>query len=81
MEQTGKRRQFDAVFKAEAVRMVTQGGYTQAQAARQLGIKAKRISHWIKQMQPHSTKERTTNSNHRVVIKRESRSHLSVRRF
>jgi len=58
MEQSGKRRQFDAAFKAEAVRMVTEGGYTQAQAARQLGIEAKRISHWIKQMQHHGTKER-----------------------
>ena len=45
MEQLGKRRQFDAAFKAEAVRMVTDGDYTQAQAARQLGIEAKRISH------------------------------------
>lgn len=60
MEQagTGKRRHFDAAFKAEAVRMVTEGGYTQTQAARELGIEAKRISHWIKQMQQHGTKER-----------------------
>ena len=58
MEQSVQRRQFDAAFKAEAVRMVTQGGYTQAQAARQLGIEAKRISHWVKQMQEHGTVER-----------------------
>lgn len=58
MEQAGKRRQFDAAFKAEAVRMVTEGDYTQAEAARQLGIEAKRISHWIKQMQHHGTPER-----------------------
>lgn len=55
MEQSEKRRQFDGAFKAEAVRMVTEGGYTQAEAARQLGIEAKRISHWIKQMQQHGT--------------------------
>lgn len=60
MEQagTGKRRQFDAAFKAEAVRMVTEGGYSQAEAARQLGIEAKRISHWKKQLEQHGTKER-----------------------
>ena len=58
MEQAGKRRQFDVAFKAEAVRMVTEGGFTQAQVARQLGIEAKRISHWIKQMQQHGTAER-----------------------
>lgn len=56
--ETGKRRQFDAAFKAEAVRMVTEGGYTQAEAARQLGIEAKRISHWKKQLEQHGTKER-----------------------
>lgn len=58
MEETGKRRRFDAAFKMEAVRMVAEGGFTQAQAARQLGIEAKRISHWQKQMQQHGTPER-----------------------
>lgn len=58
MEHSEKRRRFDAAFKTEAVRMVTEGGYTQAQAARQLGIEAKRISHWVKQMQAHGTKQR-----------------------
>ena len=58
MEQSGQRRQFDVASKAEAVRMVTDGGYTQAQAARQLGIESKRISHWIIQMQQHGTAER-----------------------
>ena len=58
MRQDGTRRQFDAAFKAEAVRLVTEGGLTQAQVARQLGIEAKRISHWRKQMHAHSTPER-----------------------
>lgn len=59
MEQEVKRRRFDAAFKAgcplgRTVRLVTEGVYTQAEAARQLGIEAKRISHWIKQMQQRS---------------------------
>ena len=58
MEGTGKRRHFDAAFKAEAVRLVTEGGLTQAQAARQLGIEAKRISHWKQQLQTHGMPER-----------------------
>lgn len=58
MEQDSKRRRFDAAFKAEAVRLVTDGGLTQAQVARQLGIEAKRISHWKKQLQQHGSKER-----------------------
>lgn len=57
MEQARKRRRFDAAFKSEAVRMVTAGGFTQAQAARQLGIEAKRISQWKKQMEQHGTPE------------------------
>lgn len=58
MEQARKRRQFDAAFKAEAVRLVTEGGLTQAQVARQLGIEAKRISHWKKQLEQHDLPER-----------------------
>lgn len=58
MGQQGTRRQFDAAFKAEAVRLVTEGGLTQAEAARQLGIDAKRINHWKKQLQQHGTPER-----------------------
>ena len=58
MSKEGSRRQFDAAFKAEAVRLVTEGGLTQAQAARQLGIEAKRISHWKKQMHQHGTSQR-----------------------
>ena len=58
MGQQEKRRRFDAAFKAEAVRLVTEGGLTQAQAAQQLGIEAKRISYWKKQMEEHGTPER-----------------------
>ncbi len=58
MEGSGKRRRFDAAFKAEAVRLVTHGGLTQSQVARQLGVDAKRIAQWKKQMQQHGTPER-----------------------
>jgi transposase len=62
MGQDSKRRRFDAAFKAEAVRLVTEGGLTQAEVARQLGIEAKRISHWKKhwkkQLQHHGSLER-----------------------
>ena len=57
-EQGRKRRRFDAAFKAEAVRLVTEAGLSQAEAARQLGIEAKRIGHWKKQMEQHGTPER-----------------------
>lgn len=58
MENDSKRRRFDAAFKIEAVRLATEGGLSQAQVARQLGIEAKRISHWKKQLQLHGSSDR-----------------------
>ena len=55
MEAEKKRRRFDAGFKSEAVAMITEGGMTQAQVARQLGIESKRLSAWKKQLAEHKT--------------------------
>lgn len=40
------------------MRLVIDGGLTQAQVARQLGIESKRISQWKKQLQQHGTPNR-----------------------
>lgn len=37
-------------FKVEAVKLVKEQGYTQAEAARNLGIEAKNLSRWIKEL-------------------------------
>ena len=42
-----RRRRYTSEFRAEAVRLVTDGGLTQAQAARDLGISAKLLSSWV----------------------------------
>ena len=36
-------------FKKEAVKLVTEQGYTQARAAKELGISDKNINRWVKQ--------------------------------
>lgn len=43
-----KRAKYTAEFKAEAVRMVVEQGYTQAAVAKLLEISDKNISRWIK---------------------------------
>lgn len=41
------RRRFTSEFKAEAVKLVTDQGLTQGEAARQLGISLKSLNHWV----------------------------------
>ena len=45
MEQ-GKRRKYDREFKVEAVKLVTEGGRTVAEAARNLGIPENLLYKW-----------------------------------
>ena len=42
----GKRRQYTAEFKKEAVDLVTKQGYTNAEAARNLGIRGSMLGRW-----------------------------------
>jgi transposase len=45
-----KRRQYTAEFKAEAVKLVTEQGYTLLEAARSLGIDRSLLGYWKKQL-------------------------------
>ena len=47
-----KKTKFTEEFKREAVKLVTEQGYTQAEAASNLGISAKNLSRWIGAKQP-----------------------------
>ena len=51
------RCQYDLEFKADAVRLVTQGGQRVADVARQLGITTKMLSQWHTQLAQHTTPE------------------------
>ena len=44
-----KRKKYSPEFKTDAVRLVTEQGYSQSEAARSLGIKANMLSRWIRQ--------------------------------
>ena len=44
-----KRKQYSSEFKREAVRLVTEGGLSIAQAARDLGLNDNMVSRWKKE--------------------------------
>jgi transposase len=44
---SGKKRKHTAEFKQEAVKLVTEQGYSQTEAAKSLGVNSKNISRWI----------------------------------
>ncbi len=49
-----KRPRYSQEFKAEAVKLVTEQGYTQAEASTSLGINSNNISRWIIEAQTSS---------------------------
>lgn len=53
---TIKRKQYSSEFKREAVRLVTDGGLSIAQAARDLGLNDNLISRWKKEAQQNGHK-------------------------
>ena len=46
---SSKRKQYSSEFKREAVRLVTEGGLSIAQAARDLGLNDNMVSRWKKE--------------------------------
>ncbi len=46
-----KRRNFSDEFKEEAVKLITEQGYSIAEAARNLGINANQLSRWKKEIE------------------------------
>ena len=42
-----KKTKFTVEFKQEAVKLVTEQGYSQAEAAKNLGVNIKNISRWV----------------------------------
>lgn len=45
-----KHSKFTLEFKQEAVKLVTAQGYTQAEAAKSLGVSSKNISRWVSEL-------------------------------
>jgi len=44
-----KKTKFTKEFKLQAIKLVTKEGYTQAEAAKNLGIDAKNLSRWVQE--------------------------------
>ena len=44
-----KRRQYTKEFKLDAIRLVTEHGYKQAEAARNLGINVNMLRRWVQE--------------------------------
>jgi transposase len=44
---SNKKAKYPKEFKLEAVKLVTEQGYTQAEAAKNLGISSKNLSRWV----------------------------------
>jgi transposase len=55
-----KRRRYTAEFKAEAVKLVTEQGYTILEAARSLGIDRSLLGYWKKQLSEEAEQEPLT---------------------
>jgi transposase len=51
-----KRKQYSSEFKREAVRLVTEGGLSIAQVARDLGLNDNLVSRWKKEAQQNGQK-------------------------
>jgi len=57
-EKTEKvRRQYDRAFKADTVRLVTEGGHRPSEVCREVGITTKMLSQWRRQLENHPTPE------------------------
>jgi transposase len=57
------RRTFTREFKVRAVQLVTEKGYSYAEAARQLGIAEAQLRNWKKQLDASSTQAFPGNGN------------------
>jgi transposase len=51
-----KKTRHSHEFKIEAVKLVTEQNYSQAEAAKRLGLNAKNLSRWIKEADKTSSK-------------------------
>jgi transposase len=57
-EKTEKvRRQYDREFKADTVRLVTEGGHRPSDVCREVGITTKMLAQWPRQLDNHTIPE------------------------
>ena len=54
-----KRQKYTKEFKEEAAKLVIEGGYTQAEASKNLGVANKNLSRWVAGAKGASTQQST----------------------
>jgi transposase len=64
-----KRRQYTAEFKAEAVKLVTEQGYSVREAARSLGIDSNVLRYWKRKLS-QGNENRTLTEDEQMELKR-----------
>ena len=63
-------RRFPLEFKLEAVKLVTEQGYTQSKAGETLGISSKNLSRWLKELaNPLPSKKKGLTSEQQELVK------------
>lgn len=62
-------RKFTLEFKAEAIKLVTEQGYSQAAASRALGVSDKNINRWVIESKGLKTKKPASTSEHDELIR------------
>ena len=60
MSKKSKRRSYTDEFKAEAVKLVTDEGYSVAEAARNLGVHANLLRNWKQKLSAESEQQELT---------------------
>ena len=60
---TTKRKKYNDEFRAEAVKLVVEKGYSLAEASRNLGINANMLGRWKKQLTATEADAKTTDAN------------------
>ncbi len=67
MEESKKRRHYSEEYKKEAILLVTEQGYSLAQAAQVVGTNEKNLQRWVKQQAQESSREHL-NMNERAEL-------------
>ena len=67
---TGKRRQYTDEFRAEAVRLVVEEGYSIAEAARNLGINANMLGRWKQKLTADANDSRSGQREQEAELRR-----------
>jgi len=69
-----KRKKYTKEFKQEAARLVIEGGHTQIETAKNLGIKGNSLSRWIAEVKGTKTQQstRTPESAELVRLRKEN---------